>query len=100
MKSHIISKLDHLYHNYQYITEDELWKLVDQVFQNDQEVLISIDYFLAHLTDNHDIPGNVWYKLTGIGDWIRQGIITTQKQERFVVMSLIAYWDQRDLLVF
>lgn len=100
MKSHIIAKIDSLSLDINDLPEHELWPRIDSVFANKYEVLESIDYFISHISSDHIIPGKVWHTLIGIGEWIRDSKPLTQTQERYVVMSLAAYWDQRDLLTF
>jgi hypothetical protein len=100
MKTQIIAKIDSLSIDIDCLPEQQLWPRIDSVFSNKYEVLETIDYFLAHLVEDHNIPGNVWDTLIGIGHWIRDNRPLTEKQERYVVVSLAAYWDQRDLFTF
>ena len=79
------------------LNDDVNWNKMDDIFKDYREVIDAIDYFLLHLTINHKLPGNVYNKLTGIGDNIRKERNFTQKQARYVVLALASYWSEIDL---
>ena len=73
------------------------WNEVNEIFSNYLEVINAIDYFLSHLTTNHQVPGKVYHKLIGIGDNIREHKSFTDKQSRYVTLALAGYWTEVDM---
>ena len=80
--------------------DNEFWREVDNVFEDDvNEIVKSIDLFLLKLSkqSSHEVPGNIWFQLSDIGNQARRTGGLSQKQIRYVTMTLIGYWDQTDL---
>lgn len=93
----IINKIDEL----TFLNENELtWDQVNSVLIDDNQTLKYLDYFIRHLSPNHQLPGKVFETFCGIGDWIREGKSTTEKQRQYIVLNSIAYWNERDLMAY
>jgi hypothetical protein len=98
MKPSTAYKISNLFYNQDRELDDSFWRDIDQVFDDQTELIKSVDLYLTKLSrkQHHEFPGNLWYQLADIADQAKRTRLT-QKQIRFVVMSLIAYWDQTDL---
>lgn len=100
MKSSTAYKISKLFYNQGKELDDAFWREVDNVFEdNIDEIVVSIDLFLNKLSkqSTHEVPGNIWFQLADIGNQAKRTRSMSQKQIRYVTMSLIAYWDQTDL---
>lgn len=88
MKSHTKYLLD------DYNLSDSInWNQVDNLIPKNQ-IVEHIDEFLSNLKSDHELPGSVYFKLLGIGDWYRQRGFVTQRQHRYVVLAMVAYWNE------
>lgn len=90
----LLYQIENLSYN---LTDPIDWDNIDNINPNKEELRSTIDYFLSHLIDNHDLPGDVYRKLMGIGYWIKTESFLTRKQKRYSILSMAAYWDQLDL---
>jgi hypothetical protein len=100
MKSSTSYKISRLFYNQNKELDDVFWRSVDDIFgDNIDEMVASIDIFLDKLSKQsmHEVPGNIWFQLADIGNQARRTKSLSQKQIRYVTMSLIAYWDQTDM---
>jgi hypothetical protein len=92
MKTSIANQIDQLYWNNSVID----WNEIDDVFNNPFDVIISVDYFLTNLRPNHELPGDVYYKLLGIANWAREENFLTKKQLRYAAIGIAGYWNELD----
>lgn len=76
------------------LRDEWTWEGVDEVFHDYRDVLRAIDYFLLNLKPNHEVPGKVYEKLSGIGDNIREHNSFTDRQARYTVLALAGYWSE------
>jgi hypothetical protein len=79
------------------LDDDVDWNKIDDIFKDYRDVIKLIDYFITNLSKNHSVPGDIYNKLLGIGHWSRKHQTITQKQIRYVVLSLASYWNDIDL---
>ena len=94
MKTQIANQLDQLYWTN---TSEELdWNHIDEIFTNPYDVITSVDYFLTNLRQEHLVPGEVYYKLSGIAYWAREKNFLTKTQRRYVAIAIASYWDDLD----
>ena len=63
---------------------------------SEKDLIRSVDYFITHLRDDHEIPGEVYYTLLGIANWAREEKFVTHKQKAYVEHHLDYYSDQID----
>jgi len=61
-----------------------------------RSLIKKIDYFTSNLCDNHELPGQVYETLIGIGYWARENEFLTSKQKWYVIKTLEKYQDQLD----
>ncbi len=92
----LLNKIDYL--RFDLLKEGEVnWDILSDLDFTPKELQQAIDQFLISLISNHQLPGSDYYKLQGIGHWIRQNNDATPKQERYAILTMSAYWDQLDL---
>jgi hypothetical protein len=77
------------------------WEYVDELHMecdvSPRDMRKLIDYFLTNLLDNHQLPGNVYAILSGIGDYIRVHDNITSRQMNYVFANMATHLDQLDL---
>lgn len=96
MKKELALKFDALHWG---LNEERIdWKQIDQVFENKQDLIESVDFFIGNLQKEHLVPGSVYNQLLGIAHWARTNDFVTPKQQRYTTMAIGSYWDQRDHL--
>jgi hypothetical protein len=69
-----------------------IYKLEDET--DAKQVRNLIDYCTSNLPRNHKMPGNIYYTLCGIGNYIKEHNHITPKQFRFVMANLAGYWTE------
>jgi hypothetical protein len=80
------------------ILKDEIdWNIISDLDFTPKDLQKAIDLFLTSLISNHQLPGNDYYKLQGIAQWIQQNDNATPKQKRYAILAMACYWDQLDL---
>lgn len=85
----------------QLIVNNEVdWDVYEQFEFTHQELRKTIDLFLKNLSANHSISGQDWYKLQGIGHWIREKDFATSQQEKFAIIIMSIFWDDLDFFKF
>jgi hypothetical protein len=76
-----------------HLSDDVKWDQVDSLIPY-YKLVEYMDNFLIHLKSDHEVPGKVYAKLLGIGQWIRENKIITTKQHRYVTLAIIGYWHE------
>jgi hypothetical protein len=76
--------------------EQEIWDKIDQIEMNlnPKDLMKAIDYFISHLSPEHNLSGKTYETLCGIGNWDRENNHLTHKQIIFAVMSMADNWNQ------
>lgn len=74
-----------------HLNDEVTWDQIDTLIPKYQ-LVDHIDYFLTNLKANHQLPGKIYEKLSGIGNWYREKEFVTPKQHRFATLTIIAYW--------
>jgi len=94
MKKEFALLIDHLYWNNDILT----WELLSEIKKqmNPHDLMMGIDSFLLNLKPDHELPGNDWYKLQGIANWIREENPLTPKQFNYSILTITSNWRQRN----
>ena len=80
-------KIDELYTNHDRLSESDMWTIVDSIRLDD---VVEMARFWLYRSR---VPGDIFGQAQSILDWhFRLGILT-DKQRRWLVMAMVAYWD-------
>jgi hypothetical protein len=79
--------VDYIHWNLDGLTETDIWSLVDEI--SDKQALDMTNTWLY----NSQAPGQIHTQAQGIIEWYQQRGFITPRQRRWLVMSIIAYWD-------
>jgi len=76
--------------------EQEIWDKIDHIEMNlnPKDLMKAIDYFVLHLSPEHNLSGKTYQTLCGIGNWSKENNHLTHKQIVFALMSMADHWDQ------
>ena len=91
-------KLKHIEHlRYDLIEDNSVnWELLDQTNIDPHNLRKLIDEFLFNLKPDHQMSGSDYFKLQGIGYWIKEHNHYTNKQKSFALLAILAYWEELD----
>jgi hypothetical protein len=93
MKTSIANKLDYLANSHR-LTEVMAWKLIDELFVSNQDLIDTVNYFIANVQRNHSIPAKDWEKMVMIAQWVDEHQTATEKQKRVIGVLLGLYWNE------
>ena len=79
--------VDYIYWNLDGLTARDIWSLVDLI--SDKQALDMINTWLYESS----APGEIHTQAQGIIEWYQLRGFITPRQRRWLVMSIIAYWD-------
>lgn len=85
--------VDYIYWNQDSLTETDIWSLVDKV--SDKQALAMMNTWLY----KSSAPGQIHTQAQGIIEWYQLNGFITNKQRRWLVMSIIAHWDSTSCLL-
>jgi hypothetical protein len=100
MKSSTAYKISKIFYNQPTEFTDATWREIDSVFGDDiNEIVSSIDSFLLELSNHprHEVPGKVWLQLQDMAYQAKKTNSLSQKQQRYITLALVSYWDQTQL---
>ena len=73
-------------------SDENIWREIDDVFHNYQDVIDTIDYFILNLKSDHQVPYKIYLKLCDMGQTIREHKSYTTKMRRYITVALASYW--------
>jgi hypothetical protein len=73
-------------------SDENIWKDIDDVFHNYQDVIDTIDYFILNLKSDHEVPYKIYLKLCDMGQTIKDHKSYTTKMRRYITVALASYW--------
>jgi hypothetical protein len=81
------------------LTEGDInWDMVDEISCYHPRQLVNlVDWFLLNLSKDHQVPGQIYQQLLGIGNWAQKYNQVTAKQRRYVILAIATYWQEVSL---